>query len=111
MEFRLWPAADDEETVALVDLREMYRQRFNPLLSKPPVRGHRGLHDIHLAVAQEGIAALPGPKNTVSDLMARIAKEANADEEWCVESGVTRSHECEAHASSLVPHPLGVRPP
>ena len=37
MEFGLWPAADDEEAVALVDLCEMYRQRFDPLLSEPPV--------------------------------------------------------------------------
>ena len=111
MEFRLRPAADDEEAVALVDLREMHRQRFDPLLSQPPVRGHRGLHDIHFAAAQEGIAALPGPKNTVSYLMTRIAKEANADEEWCVEGGVARSHKCEAHAPLLVPHPLDVRPP
>jgi hypothetical protein len=82
----LWPATDHEKAVPLVDLREM---AGNPALEATS-SGHGGLDDIHLVVAQEGIAACPGWKNGVSDLMALVAKHANAVEEWDVQGGRTR---------------------
>ena len=55
------------------------------------------MHDIHLAVAQEGIAALPGLENGVNDLMALVAKHANAVEERGVEGGVARRDHSGTH--------------
>ncbi|HKE28232.1 MAG TPA: hypothetical protein VKB88_38045 [Bryobacteraceae bacterium] len=52
MELGFWLAADNEKTVALINLREVNGQRLNPLFSERPIRGDCGLHDVDLAVAQ-----------------------------------------------------------
>ena len=84
-----------EESVALVDLREMYRQRRFALLHRLPVRRHRGLHDVHRARANQRAGALPRGQNRVLRRHAVALQEAagNGGNQRAIEHRVTGNHD------------------
>jgi hypothetical protein len=79
-EFRVRLAANQEESVALVDLREMDGEWFDPALPRVPVRRYRRLHDVDLAVAEEDVAALPGAEHAVGYFVTLVPQELDGAE-------------------------------
>jgi len=98
VEFRIRLPPDDEESIALVDLREMHRQRLDPLFSWLPIGRDRRLHDVDPPVAQQGIAPLLGTEHTVGNFVPLVSQELDASEQRAVESGVARRHNADEHA-------------
>ena len=102
-------AAGYEKPVASVDLREMDGQRLDSAFSRLPIRGHRRLHDIDLAVADQAVGALARPEYAVMDFVPFVLKKSNTAQKRAVERGVARRHDAKGHPHTHLKKSAGPR--